>query len=334
MSSIAFEYLLWALETTRGTAVDPPTHYINAVGSITPQRDRYRPEESSGVLAEYMRSKGIREWSEYEFEGGLDVFTLPLILSSALKGSVTPTTPSGATNARLWTFNPTMTADDLKSATGYWGDPGGIVLKSAYNMPDSITISADASGTDGATMSVSGQGAFPVKDAPNSLPSRLTAPLITPINMELWLDTGSDAIGTTAITGRFISGEFSFDTGITRKWLAKGTTTDLSFSRIGRGKRHGELTLVFEFLDADQYDLYADANGDTVVKARWRLNGPLIEDDLYHYVEVDAYGPLDSLGWGDHEGSNRTLELTIMTEYDTTAANDFSIKVQNNRTSL
>ena len=131
-----------------------------------------------------------------------------------------------------------------------------------------------------------------------------------------------------------VSAELTVPTGVTFKWLASGPAGGRNFQRTGRTKSHPELKVVFELADMAQYDIYANNNGDTVCKARVRWNGPLIEAALYHYVQADIYGPLDALAWSDLEGSNRTIEFTIMGQYDSTAATDLVMTVQNDQTSL
>lgn len=340
MAEIPFEGFLLGLSAgasiaQRGTATNPPTYNLPIQGKVNPRQSKYRPDESRGHLAEYNRSKTVRRWSEWEGEGALDPYFLPIALNMILKGGVTsPSTPAGATDARLWEFEPTMTSDDLRSATLYWGDPNVQWYQAIYCMVEEFSISADATGEDGATMSFSGFGRFPTKTAPASVPAQLTAPMITPAEMQLWIDTGEDDYGTTEITGRFLTAEFSLTTGITRKHGAVGPTGGLNFIRTGRGKRHAELTLTFELLDTTQYDLFANNNGDTPAKIRWRLNGPEIETGFLHYVEVDLHGPFDSVDWGEHEGSNRTIEMTVLSEYDAAEGWDFAMRVQNDRTTL
>lgn len=451
---IPFERLLVALEATRGTAVNPPTRYLNMVGTVTPRKARYRPDESRGVLAEYFRSVDVRKWSEFEAEGPLDVYSLPLLLntlvaggingSGATKASLTTaltgtnndivwtavsggpqgngiwiryvdpeadnsplevdvadkgitiylatdgsgvitstaddlkaavaahpvaqglvvgtdvggddgsgvvtamaasyltggvgadvTQPASAVLTHIWTFVPTMAADDLQAMTMYWGDPNIQQFQAAYCMPDEFVITADASGTDGAAMNLSGQGQFPAKIAPSSVPAMLNSPLLLPTAMQLWIDTTT--IGSTAITGRVVSAEVTIPTGVTRKWLAQGPGGNLGFGAVGRGKRHAELKLVLELPDMIQYDQWVAA---TTLKTRLRINGPAIETvgmpqvTYYHYVELDIYGPLDGMEWGEHEESNRTVELTIVSEYEPSAGYDWAVRVQSDRNTL
>jgi hypothetical protein len=253
----------------------------------------------------------------------------PLFLSGGV--GVAVTTPGGATEARLWTFEPTMDSDDLDAMTIYWGDPNVQAFRSAYCMIDELTITADASSTDGVVLSINGQGQFPTKTAPGSVPAMLSAPLLMPAAMQVWIDSGASAIGTTEVVGRVLSAEITVPSGITRKWLAAGPTGGLNFQHVGRGKRHAELKLVFELPDMAQYDQWV---AGTELKTRVRLNGPLIEAGFYNYVEFDIYGSFDGMVWGEFEESNRTIELTILSEEYSGVGYDFAFKIQNNRSEL
>jgi len=339
MSELAFEYLLAGLETTPGTPVDPPTRYLNLAGTVAPQKERYRPAESRGTLAEYYRSVDVRRLCSFDADGGADVYVLPLLLNALVKGGVSApgSQPPDAVDTQLWTFEPTMDADDLKALTLYWGDPNVQAFQAAYCQIDTLTLAADASGTDGVTMSISGQGQFPASTAPASVPAMLEAPLLAPSAMQVWIDSGVSAIGTTEVVGRVVSAEVSIPSGVTRKWLAKGPDGGLGFSSIGRQKRHVEARLVMELPDLTQYDQW---EAETVLKTRIRFNGPEIEEvgagptTYYYYIETDVYGPFDALSWGEFEGTNRTIELAILSEYDADAGHDFCVRVQNDRSEL
>lgn len=332
MTEIAFEYLAGGLEAVHGTALAAPTHFLPFKGSIKPTQEQYRPEESTGMLAQYTRSTPVRRGGEWEGEGGADPNYLPFLANMVIKGGVTaPTTPVGATLARLWTFIPSMTSDDLKSGTFFFGDAGVQIWREAYCMADEMTISGSADSTDGVTISLKGAGQFPEQVSPPALPAQNVGSLLMPGKMQLWLDTGSDAIGTTEITGRVISAEATIPTGVSYKYLAAGPESDLSFTRHGRGKRHATLKLMFELPDMTQYDQWASS---TTMKARVRFNGGLIEGALYTYAQFDIYGPFDSLDWGELASTNRTISMEIQSQYDATLGADFAFYVQNARTTL
>jgi hypothetical protein len=236
-------------------------------------------------------------------------------------------TEQGAIGVFQYVFRPTMTADDLETATLYWGDPNVQYFQADYCCGDELVLGADVGGTDGCRMTVKGQCHLPAKETPDSVPAMLDAPLLAPSDLELWIDTTSP-IGTTAVTGRVISVEERIPSGKTYKYLATGPTGTQEFAGTGRNKRHVELKLVLELVDTTQYDLWVAA---TILKTRLRLNGAEIATGYRYYINSDLYGPFEALDWGEYEGSNRTVQLTILSQYDTTIGRDFSLTVQNDR---
>lgn len=332
---IAFEYLAVGLEATRGTAINPPTHRLPLAGTISPREERFYPEISTGMLAANTQSVTIKRWAEWEGSGGLDSFYGPVYMNMCLAPVTSPTTPGGATNSRLWAFVRPMTTDTLKSATGYWGDANIQIFRSVHMLPETFTIAADASSTDGATIELNGRGKFPTKNAPSSVPALLTSPpILVPGKMQIWIDTSS-AIGTTEITdARLVGMTYTCPTGVTYKSNAQGPTSDLSFSGTGRTKTAPEMKIRLELPDMTQFDSYTGSSGDTIHKVRVRVNGANIESTFYHYVECDIYGPLTNPTWGELEGSNRTIEFTIPGHYDATLGSDARVAFQSTRTSL
>jgi hypothetical protein len=332
MSELAFERFGVALEATSGTAEAAPTHYFPFNGTLKPEYTTYRPEESRGIRAQYVRSKRTKEWSSWESEDfGADVYALPVLLNMAVAANSSPSTPVGATDARLWTFTRSMAASTEKTGTVFWGDPNVQSFDAPYGVVDSFSIVGDASGDDAVTAHFAGRAQAMAKISAPTWPAQLVGPLVTPLESQLWMDTSS-AIGTTALTARVISAEFnSGDLRGDPKFYFSGPGAAKTYTRFGVLKSAATLRLRFELLDATQYDLMA---AGTVTKTRVRFNGPLIEAGFYHYIQVDMYGPLDEPDWGNFAGTNRTLDVTITSEYDTTAATDWSIAIQNDRDSL
>lgn len=328
-----------ALESTRGTAVTPPTHLIPVAGMITPTRTKYRPDESRGTLEEFYRSKTVHTGSSWEIPDSLlDPNYAPVLFNTVVKAVSSPTTPPSASLTRLFTFVPTLTSDDLKSATLYSGDPNVQTFRSDYCMADELTVSADATGDDGATYGLKGMGHFPTKVSAPTFPAAIPGDLLMPGAMQLWIDTSS-AIGTTEVTGRFISTDWTVPTGVSYKNYANGPAGGLGFTKTGRKKRHAEAKIVVELNDVSLAAEYAQWEADSIVKMRIRLNGGLIETvagpiSYYSYVQLDIYGPLDALAWGTVEDTNRTMEFTVQSEYNSTLGASFALYAQSTRTTL
>lgn len=332
MAEITFETLRMALETTRGTAIGSPTHLLNLAGKITPNIVQHRTVEARGTRAKNYRHVITRKGSAWEGEGDADVRVMPFLLNMGVQGAVTsPSTPGAAVTAKLWAFINNISADNIKSATAWWGDPAINQLISDYVMLDELVFENDASDEEGVlTVSAKGMGGSPTKVAAPAATTAIAGATLPGQLMQCWIDSGS-AIGTTAITGRVISAKHTIKTGVKYKYIAAGPTSPLDYALIGREKIAGLTTeLKLEFVDYTEYDLWA---AGTDLKVRVRHNGSFIETasaiDYYNYMEFDAYGPATDLDWDDNEGTNRALNLTIESQYDSTLASDFRVAVQN-----
>lgn len=421
-SELAFEVLGLALESTRGTAVTPPTHLMNMTGSIVPVLEEFYPADQVGTLAEYERSEIVRKSATWSAEGGADVTKLPLLCNMVLAplsagvaagGEVTGTTslvggsgyvpaagtfnigvgapaaggrqaviqattaggvitslkvldpgsnyPSApaltftghtgtgasatavvsavATIAKLWEFVRVMTADTIKAATMYWGDPNNVMYKAPFGMATDLTLSGDASSTDGVMSSINGIAQLPASGfeltggSIPALPAISTGPLLVPSAMQFWMDSDTtNAFGTTAISGRFISAEYTCPTGVVAKFVATGPAGGVTYDHIGRQKAHPELKVAFELIDTAQTALFI---AGTTVKARVRFNNTtLIESGFYPFVEADIQGKLGQLSWGDLEGANRTVEFTITGVRSSQISSDARMRIQSNSATL
>jgi hypothetical protein len=226
-----------------------------------------------------------------------------------------------------------MTTDNLKSITLWSGDPNVQTFRSAYGMASSFEVSGDASGTDGVTCTYNATALYPAQVASPTYPAYTPGVLLMPSAMQVWLDT-TLAIGTTEVAGRVVSASVSTPLNRTYKYYAKGATSDLSFSETGIGKRSATAKIAVSFDSAAVANEYAHFVNDTIVKLRIRYNGPNIEGALYHFVEYDVYGTVDDINWTEIEGTNRGMEMTVVSQWDSATNADYVVRVQNNRTAL
>lgn len=333
---IAFERMGLALEATRGAAIANPTHLIPMTGVLKPEFSNYVPAESRGILNDRPRSKKTKQWSSWSGDPvGLDVYYLPVLANMWLAPVTSPTTPTSAVLTRLWTFTRVMSADTQKSATVWWDEPATGADSAPFAMIDSGTITSDATGDDGATMQFSGFAQDATNGASPTFPALLTAPMITPLDMQAWLDT-TLAIGTTELENSLLSSKLTLGGQRSQKFYPGGPASSRTFGGVGVKKNHPTLDLTFEY----SASLAATLRSDSVLKTRVRHNGPLIESvagplDYYSYVEHDLWGTPDSIDFGDWaDGTNRTITVTLGGEYDTTAGTDLILRVQNNRNTL
>jgi hypothetical protein len=337
MASLSREVALLALETPRGTAVADPTHLIPFQFTVVPTDEDDIPEEYRGTLAPNYRHLTTRQESTFSGDGAIDTAIAPVLLNMAVAPVTAPTTPTNAVLTRLWSFVPSMTADNLRSATLWWGDWDTQTGRTAYNMLESFAFSNDANSTEAATCTVSGMGQFPEILTKPALPTAVIGQMIRGRHMRVWIDTGSDAIGTTEVTGRLVSATHEITTGVTLKRHGSDPSGGLGFNQTGRNHRARMLTTTFtmELYGLEQYTLWTNK---TFCKVRIRHYGNLIETesatDFYHYIEFDSYGPLTELEWGENADSNRVATFTQQSFYDADLAADFAVRIQNDRTAL
>ena len=329
MAEIAFERLAVAREVTPFTAVTPPTKNLNITGSIEPVEEEYTPDDRVGTLEGAYRTSVMRRSGAWGGDGDFDVYAAPVVMEMAVKGGVTPTTPTNGVLTRLGTYVPTITSNDLLTVTAHGGlDPDLGTFMAPGAAIDTLEIESDAKGTDPTKWTISGTAAdFDIDETPPTFPAIALGPLLVPGNMRLWLDTSS-AIGTTEITDkRLLRAKHTIVTEYSNKFPG-GQSGVPTITRRGRMKRRAETELEFEFLDLDEWNIW---KAQTSVKARVRHVGPLIESvtpDYYHYFEMDTYGPFRFVGYGDYEGTNKTIIFRIGSIYDSTLGAGWAVRVQ------
>lgn len=330
-TEIAFEELLFARETTRFTAVTPPTHYVTMTGMAMPEHTMAEPDESRGTLAKVYRSKTTDRRGALTAQGSLDPDLMPFLAQMFLNGSVTsPTTPGGGTLSKLWTFPRTIVSDNLLAATTYCGDPNVQIWQFPGTMITEVKISDDVAGNDAVSCEISGFCAFPAKVSAPALPTQIVGDLLIGADKQVWLDTSS-AIGTTEITTQVVRNELTVPTGAVPKKTASGPTGTRTITRVGRAKAAPEAIFEVEADNSTIYDIWA---ANTEVKLRVRYNGVLIEGVLYTYVQYDIYGILSAFEHGENEGTNRTHRYTLPGRYTPAIASDLQMTIQNQKATV
>jgi hypothetical protein len=256
--------------------------------------------------------------------------TLTIVpVSGGTLATATATVSALATTAKIFEFVRVVTADTVKSATAFWGDPNQALYEGIFTMLTELGLTGDASGTDGVMQSVKGISQFPEEILSGSIPTIPDAnvgPLLVPGRMQVWMESDtSNRFGKTEVTGRVVSADLTAPTGVVPKYVATGPEGEVTYDHVGRTKTHPEAAVVVEMVDQDQYDLYK--NG-TTVKMRVRYNGGLIEAGFYYFVEFDIRGKLSAMKWGELAGANRTMEFSILGEKDAEIASDLRVRVQ------
>jgi len=193
-------------------------------------------------------------------------------LGMTLQGGVTPTTPSGATNARLWSFQPSTTLD---SATVEYFD-GSNAKRLLGTRCDQMHITGSTNGDNTATFSLF---ATDRDDTFTTLTPSLTSR--TPTfelgwQTRMYIDTFGTTPGTTMIPDALLNWDIKFAGNLGRVFTAANTQTARAISQ-------GELDITAKLTLAGQSATAASE------LANW-LNhtARIIRLEFGHNVNIDA----------------------------------------------
>lgn len=312
-----------ALETARGTAITPTRLIYFGDGSHSQEVGTIRPSEKRASYIEAFRAYPGIERNGFQFSGALTfeqaVWWANLHVKAVASGV-------GASADKTWTFAPTLTSDDLKSATiqfGYadsigatlpaWEVPGclGEELTIEWAKDDVVRFSSSLMTHKGASQISAFTGAL----------SDVTTIDALGTGTVVYVDTTT--IGST-LDANILDGSFSLTNGYTYLDALNGTATASAILR--PNPRSWRLNVSRYYANDTELDLYLTK---AMRKVRVKVTGPLIPTtavnnsitlDLYGVWEVNALGESDGLG---------VAKMTLAPLYDSTATNDMGLVIVN-----
>lgn len=315
-----------ALEVTRGLDL-AATRKVYSLGMPTYNPNFQVPEEDRGTFIRQYRSTLGTATAAFPQSGGATYEDLPWWCQLWLKGGVTGVL--SAATVYTYTFVPSPSTDDLKSATFEWGDETQ-EWDLNFGMVDTFDITGaldsfwhfDA-GVICSTMN------------PGTFTGALSDRTVEDINTYLTkMSIGAaGAVPSSYMTGRFIGFKLSGKNNLNRKWFADGTAPVIG--GIGRGKREYSLEATFEGNAATVTERAVFAAGTNRV-ARITATGSIIAGStgsVTRSADIIMPGKWSAFVVGNRE-TNTIFTGTMMAEYDTTLAYDVSVAIANGLVTL
>lgn len=323
-----FTSLRAALETTRGTGVNPVRILEQTDFSHDPDVATVRPLERRGSFFAYYRATSGREQHSLNFGGNLSYNQAAWLGNLFIKG-VTSGTGAGAD--KTYAFIPASATDDLKSATLEFGydtalsatQPG---FRMVYAVGDELTINFDKASPEGVTFSANMHSPKQITQLSSfgGSPTALTTTAISPVQVQVYLDAAT--IGSTA------------DNYVTNaEWVLTNEWTDLDPLNLSTaaqdtfrvGARAFTLTMTRYKINDTELDIY---NSKAVRKVRIKATGPVLGGSFYS-LTLDCYGVYT--GYDNVSVDGLAMEtLTLEPVYDATATTDFSLTVVTAETTI
>lgn len=317
------------LESSRGVNV-AATRKVYAQLTSKYARALQKYADSSGTYHARRRPSYARAKPSHT---AVDIATfedLPWWLQMALKGGVTGVGDAGAPQAYLYTFNPTITADDLKSATFEFNESGN-PYESAQMMATKLTMRMDSDNDNEPCWMIDLDlmaRDWETTTFTPALVDRSTEPILAR-GTKLFIDNAAGTIGTTQVNGALISASAVIQNNLVFKAFAEDTVY-VAVGRVGRKEQTIDLQLTFEFDNDTEFANYRSISTPQQRLIRLQSDGSQIHatPNTPKQMNLDVYGFYDSWDMGDRDG-NLTATMNLAGFYDIAAGKTFQVSVQN-----
>lgn len=326
-----FKHMRAGLEATPGTGVAMTRGIPFTDGTHNSEVETIHPEELRNSYEVHYQADAGAETHSFDIGGPVGYNYLVWWLNVHMKAVASG---SGGGADKTWTFTPTLTSDDIKTATVQFGYSDSIsATKPAYSLDwvkgTELTLTWEkAPGTTGVTFqshlispeaaaeisAFSGTGTFTTE----------AGGLVKANNTQTFIDTST--IGTTA-DNYILSASWT----LTNEHVLLYTLNNLTSAQELLRPNPMLWTATFRrrYINDTEYNAYV---AKTVRKVRVRSLGPVLGASNYK-VDLDLYGVWSGYTRTEVDGVG-VEELTMVQKYDTTATTSVSLVVVNDQASI
>lgn len=303
------------VESTIGTAIPPTIQFggLNVELDTAAEFDEFSPmgQIPGSIVAPR------QEWSSGQLSGYPTYTEIQYALANLL-GAATITTPSGATLARQWVWNPSASAPwTPKSWTIRRGVPGGTAEEANYALLSGLGLKFSRT----ATPEISGDLFARRLDYAAALATTgITVPAqvpILPAEGDIWLDSSGASLGTTKLLRDFAF-EYSIADLLGPIWPINSSFNSFAAHGVQKPKLEAKLTLGNDAVGAS--GLMANLRAGSSVFVRYKAtSAAFIEGATPYSLQIDAALKVsDAPSRSDQDGRLATLDWTFANVYDPT----------------
>lgn len=323
-----FQGVQAGLETTPGTAVAANKRFTALGINPSPafEIDRFRP---SGFKYETLAAETY-EQMEADVTGRQTYTELIYALASLIT-KPTPTTPGGATTARLWTFTSAIAGPDAPAT--YTIEYGSTVR--GHRFTNFIINELTMTWAKTAAPELSGSGFGRAIEDPFTLTASPTSLALIPV-LPTQIDVYKEATGAATVTPtNRILRDFSLSWTLSGRYSPVRVLNSANPSFETHVESEPELGMELQVaIDAEGMGFLTDLRAGTRSFISMKAIGGLIETGQNYTVKVDtAVAVVDSDGEDDNDGA-RVITWNLGGQYDATWAKPFTIDVKNTITAL
>ena len=323
-----FFYLQAGIESTPGTAVAATRIQPIVSGNFTEHADReFIMEERQSLIKNY-RAVATKQYVEMT---GIEVAPtfedLPWWLQFFAKGGVTGVLEDTA--AYRYTFTPTSTSNDLKTATFEFGDnTQDYEVAFCVGTDFEITFARNAP----ATQSVGFLGQSASTTTKTAALSQRDTESINGALAAVYIDSNSGTIGTTAVTN-VLDVKITLPTMTSQFWALNGSLAPVDVYRAEPRGASIEMTMAFTN-DTEYAAFKSNFDSDDERFVRVAAEGTVISGSSTNkLVQFDLYPVWAEAQMGEQDGL-RVVQFSGETKYNSSAGYDWNIQVVNGLSAL
>jgi hypothetical protein len=314
------------IESVLGTPVVPTIQFQGLSVDLDTELEVDEFGPSGQIVNSIVASR--QEWSSGSLSGFPTYTELPYVFAN-LFGAATVTTPSGATDARLWRWQPDKSATwTPKTWTLRRGVPGGTAEEASYLLLSGLGLVLSRTDAPEVSGDLFAQRLnYAASPATTGVTSRANQPIL-PGEVDIYLDPDGASLGSTKLLRDFRY-EIAFSDFFSNIWPLNSALP--SFAAHSVQKPSLETTLQLGN-DAAGRALVASMRAGSTVFVRMLAQAPAdsIEAGFRFSLQIDsALKVVDAPSRGDVEGLS-TLEWTLRNVYDATWTHWIDIQVMTN----
>jgi hypothetical protein len=313
------------VETTPGTSV-AANKLFTAMG-FTPspefEIDRFRP---SGFKYETLAAE---TYEQMTFDiGGRQTYTELIYLLSSLITKPTPTTPSGGTTSKAWTFE--SNAIDVDAPATYTIEFGSSVR--AHKFTNGIVNEGQFTWAKTAAPEVSGSGfgrSMTDSITLTAAPTALALVPVLPTQIDAFKETSGTNVSATTPANRILR-DFSMSWSLSGRYSPVRVLNSANPSFETQVESEPELGMELQVaVDTEGMGFLTDLRAGTRSFIAMKALGGIAEGTVNYGFRVNtAVSVVDSDGFDDNDGA-RVVTWSLGGQYDATWTKAFSIIVTN-----
>ncbi len=319
------------VETTRGTAV-AATRKVYAQIEPTYTRALAQRRNTTGSYIGRREAAYNRERIAFAASEEASFEDLPWWLQMAVDKTATGGSgDAGTPKMYTYTFNPSLTADNLGAFTLEFGEATN-KWESDQTMINTLTLRMDSDNDSEPTWMIEADmmaRTWVDTTFTTALPDRARE-LILARGTKLYIDADGGSFGGTQVTGKLISASATINNNIHYKAFAEDIR-GYAANKVGRGELTIDAEVTFEFDDDVEFGNYRNETSDNapVLRlVRLEREGAVIHDAVTSKFTLDIAGYWSAWSRSNREG-NLTATMTLSGIYDVTTSTMFKAVVLN-----